>query len=140
MKSISYCYKYVLFLVLAFLFNCNAKNKNIREMKEMEAILITAKYCYNDYPPSYYFEGSDSIGVNIYFAGRIFNNTTDTFYIPNRELKFRDKYDFPLEETLYYTLINGDSLFFWSWAPAKEISPNCSIKLKLQYYITPEKP
>lgn len=125
------------FLVISILLvGCSQE----KEKKDIESILVTAKYCYNSYPPSHYFEGSDSIGVNFYFAGQLFNNTTDTFYMPDRELKFTKMYDIPLKETLYYTLINEDSLFFWSWAPAERISPNSSIMLNLQYYITPDSP
>ena len=42
--------KYILLLVLTFLLFCNTKNENNRKTKEMEAILLTAKYCYNYYP------------------------------------------------------------------------------------------
>lgn len=135
-------YFYSIFLFLLFvLVSCNQnKESQNKEKNDIEGMLITAKYCYRDYPPSYYFEGSDSIGVNIYFAGRIWNHTSDTLYIPNRELKFSSKYDSPLEESLFYTQINGDSLFFNSISLFQEIGRNGGVNLNLQYYITPENP
>ena len=135
-----YLHSTFLFLLIVCV-SCNPnKDSQHKEKKGIESILATARYCYNDYPPSYYFDGSDSIGVNFYFAGQLFNHTTDTFYMPNRELKFFKRYDDPHEETLYYALVNGDSLFFWSFAPSQRISPGNSIKLNLQHYITPENP
>jgi len=137
------------YLCIGFLFiitipiGCN-RNKSVQEQEEVKegikSLLVTAKYCYNDYPPSYYFEGSDSIGVNIYFAGQLWNYTADTLYIPNRELKFSDKYDSPLEKSLFYAQINGDSLLFNTVAMWEEIIPNSGIYLNLQCYITPENP
>jgi len=129
------------FLLIITMVACNQNKGTQEEVKEgIKSLLITAKYCYNDYPPSYYFEGSDSIGVNIYFAGQLWNYTADTLYLPNRELKFSGKYDFPLEETLFYTQINGDSLFYNAWAMGQEIIPNGGIELSLRGYITPERP
>ena len=109
----------------------------------VKAILVTAKYCYNDYPPSYYFKGSDSIGVSIYFAGQIFNYTEDTLHIPSRQpyFDFEDEYDSSLQKSFFYGVLNGDTLFFNTfsmWAP--KIPPKGSRNLNLQYYITPDKP
>ena len=129
------------FLLISFLFlaGCNYE-KEEKEKKNIEGIIVTAKYCYNDYPFSYYFEGSDSIGVNIYFAGQIFNNTADTLRIPSRQLDFYGKYDVPIGESLFYSIINGDSLFFTFCYMGQRISPNSMIDFNLQYYITPENP
>lgn len=129
-------YFFIISLVSVSIFiGCKSKQSETFEKEDnVKGVLVTAKYC-NRFSPKY---GID--GVNIYFAGRIFNNTSDTFYMPDRNLSFFKKNDVPLKETLYYTLINGDSLFFWSWAPAEGVDPNSSVKLKLQYYITPEKP
>ena len=138
MKHKLYFYN-IFFLIIILFVSCN---QNIKEKKDIETLIITAKYCFLDYTPSYYFEGSDSIGVNIYFAGRIRNNTEGTFYIPNRELKFLDRYEYPPYESLFYAIINGDSLFFTAMYPMifDGVGPNKEISFNLQYYITPENP
>ena len=115
----------------------------IKEDPEIKAIIATAKYCHTDYYNIFHpnLHRQDSMGVNIYFAGKIFNKTADTLYIPNRELKFRSKYDSPLQESFFYSIINGDTLFFnfySMWIP--KVAPNGSLNLNLQYYITSDEP
>ena len=78
---------FLIIIMFGFIF-AGCKKGVCKEESEIRAVIVTAKYCYNPYPSSYYFEGSDSIGVSIYFAGQIFNNTSDTVYIPNRKLGF----------------------------------------------------
>lgn len=128
-------YKCVCFLsgLLLVTLSCSDKKTSVLEQqKDVKAILVTAKYC-NRFSPKY-----ETDGINIYFAGGIKNNTEDTIYIPNKDLGFADQYSHPLEESLFYSIIDGDSLFFMSFYPNIRIRPAGYATVNLQRHITPD--
>ena len=148
MIRISFPIKFQCFLIIimsGFILFTGCRKESNEEKSGIRAVIVTAKYCYTDYY-NYFHPNShrqDSIGVNIYFAGEIFNNTLDTIYIPNRKLGFLNNHaDWHLpDESLFYTIIDGDSLFFNTYIMGQKIFPNGSeIIFNLQYYITSDKP
>lgn len=117
-------------ILLSLLLSCNnTGTKSEKTQNKIEAVIVTAKYCYTSY------KEHDKNGINIYFAGRIINNTPDTIYILNKELKSYKPFD--LEKSLFYTVINNDSLFFYSYWGNSILKPRNSVKINLQYYIRP---
>lgn len=113
--------------------SCTYKKANImQEKKDVEATIVTAKYSAR-YNPKF-----EKDGINIYFAGTIENNTLDTLYIPNKALGFNNPLFYPLEESLFYSIINSDTLFFMNYYPYTEIVPNGYARINLQRHIRPD--
>lgn len=115
---------------LIFITSCKQSQTENITNKQVTGSLVTAKYSY-----SYYAEEKEE-GVNIYYAGWIINNTNDTLFIVNKDMSILGEFQF--KESFFYTMINGDSLFFAKWFTSNVILPKDSTSLCLQRHILPK--
>jgi hypothetical protein len=88
------------------------------KVRNINAVLTKAKW------------SLDSSGdqVNIYFTGKIINNTLDTLYINYRDPDTIRINFFPVN-SLFFILIQGDSLFLEQFRLKQKIMPNDSIEV-----------
>lgn len=124
-----YRYQLLFIITLTFITSCKQNQpKNIIN-EEITGTLVTAKYSYTYYPKE------KKEGVNIYYAGWIINNTPDTIFIVDKDMSRSGEFQF--KESFFYTMINGDSLFFAKWFTSNVIFPKDSTRICLQRHIMP---
>lgn len=124
-----YIYKLFFILILMFITSCKPKTSENKIKEDVKGSFVTVKYSYSYYPQE------KKEGVNIYYAGWIINNTNDTLFIVDKDISTLGEFQF--KESFFYTIINGDSLFFAKWFTSNIILPKDSTSICLQRHILP---
>lgn len=120
--------KYSLLIALGIgLGSCIFKSKT-EPIREIDPALVTARYCYSEYA------AFDTEGVHIYFAGQIKNNSNDTIWIPVKDTSTYAVFT----DSCFYTVIEGDTLFFMELYPLKVVYPQALTTFSLHRYILPD--